>query len=1091
MVNGTAKLPIGSPNACKYEELELDEFDVREVGEHQDEAGLISEDQENQQDDLVYEDISDEDYWDKDVPLETEASASRIPETECWDAEDSLGRYNEHSVDALNDSAHSLKALCNLLEDNTTDGMDRLTHIDMLCAETPFSPEQPDEEVAKSKNRLPNFTKLGDYIPGFTEIMAQRGLGPAAAMMHKPLVSTTPRTHDTDCIRSEDEEVEVSFSGFLLLGSQKVKHVKNLQIRWAQIQRKGPDDTDWWLVWYAAREAVDNDKDKDAAKSTAYLSTLKNNSSLTISSLMDEFTPNKSVKSTKPNVKIIDGMVILKKEGEMRLTGSTIVDNGIEAITHNGSGGVWNHFSVYPPPEIRKYPLDFACEKSEDAGRWVLALRACTSFSVPKDLAPKLSGRLHVSVCEASVKRKELYRVRKTKKIPNLFVLLKFDRYTFRTSTIYSNDKFVWDGHLCEFPVLYDDPDYFLTIEVWDGPGKGQHTEESESVAVVSVPLIMFERNVERKMTVKLRSRKLIESGYLHEGSDIGEVVFQYRYEHQWCNFFLSIPRQRLRQERSKEIEGGLRDRTAIEMKNLNLFTARLQVHLAMGKRISNRFLRILRWMDVGETICCLFAITLYVLWLYVYTLPLVVAGLWVISIHRHPHFKDWFRRGEELGHEVWESDLVQTTLQQAAHVRESLRNSTQHMRNSIRTSANQYSPMTQLTKTNTSGEKKQEPEEEDGYEEAGDDGSQDGCAEEVGDGSPDPGDLSGLVTKVLKVYENERTVLFGRWSHKRLRLWDPPAYSDCVTGEKMPLKWIIDNISYRWNVEITECTDENGWQYGTSFRDNMWSNSFAIMTHNVRRRKHIGTPIGSAKNELTRNSSRVLQKEKLKQTKKTTNAKPTMTQKLTDAAPHKLIVEKVLAQIRDFERASLHWLDWLERRRNLFGGKKAYISTVMVFLLSVLLIITLIFPTQLLILTYAYLFFWAGWSDGVYYRGIRDKIITRMKDEMRGSLENVIVDKWDFNTPMRDIVEVIGVDILQKWITREYFEAPVSLKDLHALERLENLADFIISRSALIIRRRERRRAWSKMSFSAFLDHVPSDECDYDAASITYYKNR
>eukprot|EP00397_Hematodinium_sp_SG-2012_P005380 GEMP01005399.1.p2 GENE.GEMP01005399.1~~GEMP01005399.1.p2 ORF type:complete len:410 (+),score=101.65 GEMP01005399.1:145-1374(+) len=245
---------------------------------------------------------------------------------------------NGREPNALGTLADGLQALFTQLDDATAQ---RERHIDRIENNLWDSiPATSREQAATGGNStgtsvlsamLPEFARqFGDFLPDFLlpDKHAHSATGSPSAARPFPVSTTPTAAHDMPCIRVED--AEVALSGFVMLApshapsSEKVRGAKNIPIRWAQIT-KGPEN-EWMLLWYHARY------------------------------------PSRSDEKDDERFSIIDGMSIDKNSVRAltTLTGSSIIDHGVEAMTRDGSV-VMHFFSVYPPPDVAK-------RKTVDAG---------------------------------------------------------------------------------------------------------------------------------------------------------------------------------------------------------------------------------------------------------------------------------------------------------------------------------------------------------------------------------------------------------------------------------------------------------------------------------------------------------------------------------------------------------------------------------------------------------------------------------------------------------------------------------------------------------------------------------------------------
>ena len=100
-----------------------------------------------------------------------------------------------------------------------------------------------------------------------------------------------------------------------------------------------------------------------------------------------------------------------------------------------------------------------------------------------------------------------------------------------------------------------------------------------------------------------------------------------------------------------------------------------------------------------------------------------------------------------------------------------------------------------------------------------------------------------GTTEVTEQIFENQRIVMMKKWTSPYLP-GDPSHYADlnghvCTMKQvesRLPASWIW--IDSKWNVQIAEHTDCDGWEYSINFGAKGWTKKYKKFAHNVRRRK-------------------------------------------------------------------------------------------------------------------------------------------------------------------------------------------------------------------------------------------------------------
>jgi len=346
---------------------------------------------------------------------------------------------------------------------------------------------------------------------------------------------------------------------------------------------------------------------------------------------------------------------------------------------------------------------------------------------------------------------------------------------------------------------------------------------------------------------------------------------------------------------------------------------------------------------------------------------------------------------------------------------------------------------------------------------------------------------------------ENERRLVFGKFTAQRLRFYDPPPWSDPDGGRAEPPRSVEDGAQYVWTVEVSRFTDSDGWRYARHFgRNAMWSRAFQHQML-VRRRRHIGRPAVASgcgasacstsaagspppAEAASREDAGVRAEARLRAATTAEGGKgPEFGIAKT---PFHDMYQQYLLRWAYLRRQIEYWMEWYERRKNLFLGATLTTQNFAALGVLLLLVATCVAPTRWLVLGWIYSFFYDGLAQGRLMRRNQNIFMKALKDNadtvwLETEEARARASSWDLSTTLEEVLDA-GVRLLElrDWIRAEFFEGRpmVPLRALQRCNTLGELAVQITWTSECFVQRLPRQRAWYRSTFRNLLDHVPSD---------------
>jgi len=545
----------------------------------------------------------------------------------------------------------------------------------------------------------------------------------------------------------------------------------------------------------------------------------------------------------------------------------------------------------------------------------------------------------------------------------------------------------------------------------------------------IDVPFFCFTRNKKSVFELPLRDVSLPKPA---EGPSVGTILVEGFLEQPLESLLLPRPTSIGRDKKwgttgAKSILQQIRE---IEdfLQEFEVFSQRFMYHCDTWRALSIQFRTILFWDSPMKSLATLVFVTVLVLCFHEYTLPLSLLFVLLMIMKQHPAFQRNVARSKT------SVDQVRTKLKKSS------------------------------SKVFTN-EKATESIPADSGNEA-----------------------KGTVQERL---ENERRWVWGQFSWRRLRLWDPPHWSTVDGAAADEPRAVLDGIQYHWRVEVNQLTDPEGWRYANQFGANaVWRTTLQPTQSMVRQRRHIGRPRINPDLMRSVTSTRSIQGGKEPSSSCVSDSAQGET---TEPVPGKNglefgmgktpvhdMLQQYLLRISIVQHHMEFWMEWYERRKNLLFGMKLPTAHFAVLGVFIMFMVTLLFPTRWVVLLWIYAFAWEGLMSGKLMQRNRNTFMHALKDTaMTLWLPGEDVAMWNSDTRLQEVVEH-GVEVLKlrEWIRREFFGGTpmLSLRSIHRCSTLGDLAALVIWSSDQFARRRQRQRVWYKSTLKNLLDHVPSD---------------
>lgn len=695
----------------------------------------------------------------------------------------------------------------------------------------------------------------------------------------------------------------------------------------------------------------------------------------------------------------------------------------VELTQHPGLHG----FRVHVLPRAREESLDFATVTAAERARWLAAFARAAEHQ-PEEKVP-LSGRLQITVKEASLWWERPAFRRQSFLAPELFALVRWDTLECRSAPLRARvsvggscSSSVTFDHTSHFPVADDDPDALVSIEVWAQDSR----RRCRPCGRVDVPLYCLGRNHPRKFKLPLRDVMRPRG----EGSEVGSVWVDAQFLQPLGS--LLLPRQTLQSSRPWHIVGDRPIREQLKefeafLREFEVFSSRFMHHCDTWRQWSFMLRRVVQWDSPLITLACLIGLTVVIGFFHEHALPLGVLVLLCVTAWQHP----WWR---------WRERAVEQLPGDADCVR----------------------------------------------------------GEQV-----EPNSVADPQLPPIKArFENERRLILGKFMQRRLRFYDPPPWCDAEGHrvEDTRVDPVEDGVQYVWRVEVCQFTDNDGWQYARCFgRNAMWRSAFQHQMF-VRRRKYIGRPAAAP----TRAASGSADGSQVSGRPSSFFQRPS-TLALVAAAragghsgheggkgpefgiaktPFHDLYQQYLLRWAYLQRQIEFWMDWYERRKNLFLGATLPTQTFALLGVFALLVATWALPTRWLALAWIYTFFYDGLATGRLMRRNQDTFVRALKDTavtlwLKCDKERARAMTWGPRTLLDEVAETgVQLLVLRDWIRDEFFEGR-PMVPLRAVQRCCTLGELAVQvtwTSDHFVRRRQRPRVWYRSTFRNLLDHVPSD---------------
>lgn len=771
-----------------------------------------------------------------------------------------------------------------------------------------------------------------------------------------------------------------------------------------------------------------------------------------------------------------DGVPDLSKLRRIEdLSGSAV--ETVELQQHPGL----HTFRVYALPQLREEPLDFAAPTAEARTRWLEAF-AKASEQKPEVGIPRC-GTLQLSVSEVCLQLREQPAIRRQLWTPpDTFAVVRCSGMGCRTVArrLQANagdgaGVASFTGHAVEFPVIDDDPDSLVTLEVWTSEGRRRHRLHGR----VDVPLYCFGRNCSRELNLTLRDVTRLRG----EGNEVGTISLRSHFEQPLES--LLLPRQPRRRAGPVKNLGEQTLRKELEefeafLRDFEVFSSRFMHHCDTWRDVSFMLRRVVQWDSPMATFACLIALTLQIGFFPHYALPVAIFLLLCVTVWYHPWCRQCRTRAPQ-----WRA----TTRARQLHRRFHAAGQRWSWPSCVRLRFPYSLPFKAVCQTI--------------HEHASPSVQTDDSADGSGAES---------VPRVKERFENERRLVLGKFTAQRLRFYDPPAWSDADGGKAEPPRSVEDNVQYVWTVEVNRFTDSDGWRYSRRFgRNAVWSRAFQHQMF-VRRRRHIGRPVlapgttAAMSSGASASGSRCAPgSPQASRSASPTKAAPREHAEVNPEAfirnattaeggkgpqfgiaktPFHDMYQQYLLRWAFLRRQIEYWMDWYERRKNLFLGVTVSTQNFAVLGVLLLLVAACAIPTRWLALGWIYSFFYDGLAQGrlmrrnqnIFMRALKDNAVTVWLESEEARAR---ASSWGLSTTLEEVTDT-GVQLLElrDWIRTEFFEGRpmVPLRAVHRCGTLGELAVQITWTSDYFVQRRPRPRIWYRSTFRNLLDHVPSD---------------
>jgi len=340
--------------------------------------------------------------------------------------------------------------------------------------------------------------------------------------------------------------------------------------------------------------------------------------------------------------------------------------------------------------------------------------------------------------------------------------------------------------------------------------------------------------------------------------------------------------------------------------------------------------------------------------------------------------------------------------------------------------------------------------------------------------------------------YENERRLMFGKFTPQRLRFYDMPNWCDAEGRSVEPPS---TKKQWSYTVDVNADTDNDGWRYASHFGKNaVWRRTFQSDTY-VRQRAYIGRCLNSSLVESQEPGKRdsIFRRHIPPTGFNSINKLPTS--EVSNAAaiggkgpefgiaktPYHDMYQQMLMRLAYLQRHVAVWMEYYERRKNLFFGRTLDTANIALIGVTALFIMACVVPTRFLLLFWTYGIFWRGLASGQLMRHNRDMFIKDMRhaavDLGVGEDDSTLLAAtWNSQTKLEALTDA-GVQLLalRDWMRNKFFNGRpmVPLRHVQACGNLSDLAQLVIWTSDRFERKLKR---WSP--FTTLLEHVPTDVC-------------
>eukprot|EP00397_Hematodinium_sp_SG-2012_P000887 GEMP01000888.1.p1 GENE.GEMP01000888.1~~GEMP01000888.1.p1 ORF type:complete len:1192 (+),score=238.88 GEMP01000888.1:87-3662(+) len=478
---------------------------------------------------------------------------------------------------------------------------------------------------------------------------------------------------------------------------------------------------------------------------------------------------------------------------ERPLLGSWVVDDGVR---ESGLHVMHIYFPWGTENSARAYP--FATKDAEQFREWFDALRAAGKCPEPTPEQYKLgivSAKLNLEIISAAHGSSEQQyggsptdASTSTGANMSTFCVVTFKGVCMRTPCVdsvmndHGEEVSYWD-HKTEIVIERDEPDDSLTVEAYTAPNVAD--SHATLVGKTNIPLWFFERQRHVELSLTLKNPDQLRRGVVSKTPPV-TVSIRGFFDQPLRSVFMPL-----------ELPSRLTEEPAdINVVELQETIQRIEALIKIYNNLIELVKYMLFWDSKAYSAAWLTLITVWFLWIPEYTLTILLILISFFTVKYH-----WGHKAREFGGKVFMEDTDE-----------------RHRWTYFR-----LNPVPRRSNSNSDSSTRSQTEK---HEE---------------DEVPKMKEPDRLI------YEHERRWPFTQFDPQYLFTdIDQPHYMDKATklSTQAPKSVMIDRdgvYNYRWEVNTTTQTDENGWQYAVNASSTQWRSLYNSFDCFFRRRLHIG----------------------------------------------------------------------------------------------------------------------------------------------------------------------------------------------------------------------------------------------------------